>query len=250
MSNKSEIKYVDIHTHAYPEKIAAKAVAFVGTHYEFGEIPNGGTMDALEANARAGGHAHVVVFGTATRPDQVYNVNTWMGGAVADKRCFTGFGTIHRDYDKFEEEIDRIISLGLKGIKLHADFQGFNIDDPKMYPIYEAIGERLPVMMHVGDEKLDYAHPRRVANVIRDFPKMTVIAAHMGGYSRWKEANEYLVGKNVFFDTSSTLFKMDFDEAADMMRRHGIEKIMFGTDYPIITQKEELEKIMSSRRKD
>lgn len=63
-----------------------------------------------------------------------------------------------------------------------------------MYPIYESLEPDFPVLMHLGDEKLDYSSPRRMAKILDLFPNMTVIGAHLGGYGRWDEARRYLVG--------------------------------------------------------
>ena len=78
-------------------------------------------------------------------------------------------------------EIDRIEKLSLKGIKLHPNTQRFPIDDIRMDPVYDALQGRLPVLIHCGDPRYDYSHPRRLRRVLERFPKLTVIAAHLGG---------------------------------------------------------------------
>ncbi len=140
-----------------------------------------------------------------------------------------------------EDEIERIIALGLKGIKLHPDFQGFNADDPKMDKIYSLIENRLPVLIHCGDAILDNSSPRRIANVLDRFPRLTIIAAHLGGHSKWQESMECLVGRNLYMDTSSAVRFMDLDLAEKIIKEHGTKRIVFGTDYPIVYHGEELE---------
>ena len=127
-------------------------------------------------------------------------------------------------------------SLGLKGIKLHPDFQGFDIDDPKMYKIYEcASGLKVPVLFHVGDENSSASSPVRLSRVLELFPDMIVISAHMGGYSQWEAAANYLSGKNLYFDTSSTMIALPYPKVRNMIYKHGVDKVLFGSDFPLQT---------------
>ena len=60
----------------------------------------------------------------------------------------------------------RIISLGLKGIKLHPDFQHFQIDSETMDPIYEVLSSlNMPILVHAGDVRYDFSGPKRISNV-------------------------------------------------------------------------------------
>ena len=134
--------------------------------------------------------------------------------------------------------------LGLHGIKLHPDFQGFEIDCDKMQRIYEAIGNSFPVLMHVGDVHTDMSSPKRLSKMVDKFPEVTFIAAHFGGYSNWDEAYEYLCGRNVYFDTSSSLDKLSDADAMKIIKKHGVDKMLYASDYPIVTHKECLERFM------
>ena len=74
----------------------------------------------------------------ATRADQVSGINCFIASVCkADPEHFVGYGTLHPALEKPDEAICQIEALGLKGVKLHPDFQEFKIDDPVMYPIYE-----------------------------------------------------------------------------------------------------------------
>ena len=178
------------------EPIARKAVEHIGTHYGI-KMAGNGLLSDLKASVERSGVDYVVFHSTATKPTQVSSVNDWIiknsGGMMI------GFGTIHPDFEDPEGEIDRLIRAGLKGIKLHPDFQGFDADSPRMDRIYRCIGSRVPVLMHAGDEKLDHASPERIANVIERFPELRLIAAHQG-HQKWKEAGEFLIGKNLWLD--------------------------------------------------
>ena len=91
-----------------------------------------------------------------------------------------------RDYPEPEKEIERAIGLGLKGMKLHPDTQHVNMDDPRLMNVYEMIEGRLPIVIHTGDYRYDYSHPRRLMNVLKTFPDLVVDAAHFGCWSRYE----------------------------------------------------------------
>jgi predicted TIM-barrel fold metal-dependent hydrolase len=236
-------KIIDIHAHIFPEKIAEKAVKAIGDYYGikmFGE----GTCDALVESGKKINVYKYIVHSTATKVEQVKSINDFIADSAARYDSFIGFGTLHPGLENVDEEVDRIISLGLKGIKLHPEFQRFNIDDQDMLPIYKAAQGKLPILIHTGDENQQSSCPKKLAKIMDMFPDVVFIAAHFGGYSAWDESEKYLLGKNVYFDTSSSLFKLDAKRATEMIRRHGVEKMLFGTDYPMWDHKEELERFL------
>jgi len=159
---------------------------------------------------------------------------------------FVGLGAWHRDIEDVEKELDEIQALGLHGIKLHSDFQGFAIDDEKMLPVYKACMARdLPILFHMGDARSELSAPKKLANVLEKLPELKCIAAHLGGYQRWDEAKACLKGANVWVDTSSSLFVLNPDEARRSIEHFGIDKVMFGTDFPMWTHEKELERFFA-----
>lgn len=237
-------KIIDMHAHIFPEKIAEKAVASIGKFYGL-EMSEDGSPESLIKNGSKIGVTKYLVFSTATTPSQVEAINSYIADEVNKHPEFVGFGTIHRDVENPEQVIESIISLGLKGIKLHPDFQHFNIDDEKMYRIYEIIAGRLPVYFHTSDSRYPYSEPERLARVAKDFPKMRVIGAHFGGYSLWDRIGCYDGLGNVYFDTSSSLFTLDKSTVIGFINRFGREKFFFGTDYPMWDHVEELNRFLS-----
>jgi predicted TIM-barrel fold metal-dependent hydrolase len=99
-------------------------------------------------------------------------------------------------------------------------------------------------MYHTGDKYRTYSSPEKLGRVLDLFPRLTVIAAHLGGYRIWEQSMEYLVGRDVYFDTSSSLFMLDKKEAVRIIRKHGIHKVLFGSDYPMWHPDEELKRFM------
>lgn len=234
-------KIIDFHTHIFPDKIAEAATENICKFYGLErKIAEAGTLDDLKENAKKAGVGYLVVNSTATKTEQVEAINNWIASVTTDK--IFGLGSLHPDYADIEEEIERIISLGLKGIKLHPDFQTFNIDDPKLDRIYDAAQGVLPILIHAGDHRYGYSSPFRIANVLKKFPHLDMVAAHLGGWSEWDEAKEHLWGKRLWFDTSSSLWFIPPEKALEIIRGHGADKIFFGTDYPITSQQAELER--------
>lgn len=238
-------KYVDMHAHIFPEKIAYKAVEAIAGFYNI-QMRCDGTIDDLLVKEDMAGIEKILVHSTATKPEQVRDINNYIIKSVSNCDRFIGFGTMHPDFDDIDSEIQRIIDGGLKGIKLHPDFQMFNIDDPKVFGIYETCEGRLPILFHTGDDRYDFSRPKRLADVLEKFPDLVVIAAHFGGYSRWEEALEYLAGrKNVYMDTSSSLGMIDDELARKIIEKHGADNMLFGSDYPMWEPKDEIDKLIN-----
>ena len=103
------------------------------------------------------------------------------------------------------------------------------------------------MLIHCGDSRFEYSAPKKIVNIHRDFPNQKIIAAHLGGYERWDEALEYLVGldENVKFDTSSSLPFMSKERARKLIDSYGVENCFYGTDFPMWNQAEELERFIS-----
>lgn len=233
---------IDAHAHIYPDKIAEKAIAGIGGFYGM-KVDYDGTLGALLREGEAAGVDKFIVQSVATVPEQVLAINNFISGCVEkypDK--LIGFGAMHPDYAGIAEETERIISLGLKGIKLHSDFQGFDIDAEKAFPIYEAAEGRLPVLFHVGDSRYDRSSPERLMNVVKKFPKLTVIGAHLAGWSMWDRGAELFANSGIYADCSSSLYAMPPEHAAELIRKIGADRVMWGTDYPMWSAKDELER--------
>ena len=230
---------VDFHAHAFHDKIAEKAAKNLEEYYDI-PLAGNGRFHVVTDSMKENGIDRLVVHATATKKEQVEVINDYVASLLAEH--IVGFGTLHQDYENYEAELLRIKSLGLLGIKFHPIFQGFCIDDPKMMPVYRAIArEKLPVLMHMGDKNLDGATPKRLAKVLDEIPDLIVVAAHLGGVFEWEDAKRYLYGRdNVYLDTSSAMRFLDPAVATEMIRSHGTNRVLFGTDYPLSLHKAEL----------
>lgn len=235
---------IDFHAHIYPQKIAEKAVQAIGKFYSI-DMNGRGTAGGLVENGDKIGVVKYIVHSTATKPAQVEAINNFIISEISAEKKFVGFGTLHQDFTKTEAEVLRIKEAGLKGIKLHPDFQAFMADDPKMDPVYDIVAHyRMPVLFHAGDIRYDYSGPKRIAHVLEKHPDLMIIAAHFGGYTQWDEAYEFLAGKDLWFDTSSTLWKLPIPDALRMIEKHGYERFLFGSDFPMWDHEKELQRVL------
>lgn len=239
------MKIADAHTHIFPDKIAAKASDAIGRFYDI-PMYQPAQADLLLAAEAEIGAGRCLVCSSATVPEQVESINTFIAEACRRHPEFVGFAAMHPDYADPGGELDRAMELGLRGVKFHPDFQKFNIDDPRALPMYRAIAERgLPVLFHTGDDRYDYSSPLRVDALLRQVPELCVIGAHFGGYRRWEDVEALPKRDNVYFDTSSSLMFIDRDRARRLIDRFGADHFMFGTDFPMWRPKEELERFLS-----
>ena len=172
-------------------KVAQKAIESVDHFYGgLPGCPHDGTAETLLACGKAEGISHFIVHSVATRPEQVLSINRFISESVERaKGAFTGLGAIHPDADCLREDFEQLTALGLKGVKIHPDFQRFEADSPKAFRIYELCVEYdLPVLVHTGDYRFDYSNPERVVNVLKAFPELKFVGAHLGGWSVWDRA--------------------------------------------------------------
>ena len=238
-------RIIDSHCHIYPDRIAEKASASTGEFYHMPSRLDGKLSTLLLRGGRAG-IGHFVVQSVATSPHQVAGINRFIAGAVAENpEKLTGLGTLHPDSDSMEGDVEELLRLGLKGVKLHPDIQGVAIDDPRMERIYALCEGRLPILMHTGDSRFDYSNPNRMKPILEKYRDLTVIGAHFGGWSVWEEAAAMLCGYEQFYvDCSSSLYAMPPEKARELIDVYGVDRVLFGTDYPMWEPEAEIDLFM------
>lgn len=235
---------IDFHNHIYPEKIAMKATKSIGEFYNVG-MCKVGTTDTLVETGEKAGIGKYLVQSVATTAAQVHSINDFISSQCRQEERFVGFGTLHPDVEDIPAEVDRMISLGLRGVKLHPDFQKFNIDDKCALPIYEACEGRMPILFHTGDFRYTYSHPERVLNILKQFPDLTVIAAHFGGWGIWDEAVPYMMRCSCYMDTSSTFGFIGADRMKRLILKYGPDRLVFGTDFPMWSSVDEVNNLQT-----
>lgn len=238
-------KIIDAHAHIFPEKIAQKAVKSIGNFYGL-DMDGNGTSEMLLESGSAINVERYLVCSTATRAEQVLPINDFIyDECEKHKDKFVGFATLHPNMENIEAEVERILMRGFKGVKLHPDFQEFNIDDEKALEIYRLCEGKLFILFHTGDARYEFSRPKRLANVCHKFPDLKCIAAHFGGYQSWDEAYEVYDSKNIYMDTSSSLFELDKERALQFVDKFGVSQFFFGTDFPMWSHKDELDRLLN-----
>lgn len=230
------MRIIDIHTHAWPDAVAPAAIASLerlGTLTAYYD----GTIDGLLGAMETSGVSLSVVQPVATKPAQVHGINAWvaaLAGSYAGR--IMPFGAMHPDVENPAEEIARMAKLGLRGLKLHPEHQNFAPDEPRLAGIYEAaIAHDMTVFFHAGADELHdtvRGTPASFVTVLKAFPEMRVVLAHLGGFRVWNEVAEQLVGSDVYLDTAYTLGHLPDADFCEIVRAHGPERILFGSDGP------------------
>ena len=230
---------IDFHTHAFNEKIAAKAIGRLAEVSGMTPLTDG-SLGGLVKRLDEYGIDRALVLSIATKPSQEDAINSWViekSAEYADRLSFVG--SVHPDSENPEKQLVALKNAGIRGIKLHPDYQGFMIDDKKMFRIYELCQKlELFIVFHAGFDPLspDKFHcvPRASARVAEYFPYLTMVLAHLGGMRCWDDVERYITGKypRVYLDTAIISTEIDPMQYYRIIRKHGADKILLGSDMP------------------
>ncbi len=254
---------VDVHVHAFPDKVAAKAIESLESVYGVRAFSDG-TVAGLLSNMAASSVDLSVILAVSTAPRQVASINTWISSLSGISEALIGFGTIHPEFEGYRDEIQRMKELGIKGVKFQPTFQEFYPDDERMFPVYqELIRAGLIILFHAGDEikpaDIIYSTPQRLARVLDAIQSeidshnyrvqiqgnspgpVKFIAAHLGGYRMWDQVEEHLLGRDIYFDASYVLGHLDSTRAVQIIQSHGADRILFGSDFPFAQQRQNMQ---------
>ena len=233
---------IDFHTHTFPDKIAEKSISFLERKGGIKAVCSA-TRDTLVQVMNSGGADVSVVLPVATSPKQERTINS-LSAEINGKDNVFYFGAIHPDCENVEDTLDFIKASGLRGIKLHPDYQGVYFDDARYVKIMaEAAKRGLYIVTHSG---VDIAYPddihctpEMVLNVLERLDGIIngkLILAHMGSYGAPEEVLLKLCGRDVFMDTAAVL-DLYPEKCAGIIKKHGADRILFATDSPWKSQK-------------
>jgi predicted TIM-barrel fold metal-dependent hydrolase len=226
---------IDFHMHAFPDQLAERAIGILSKNSGGIEPVFDGTISGLKSMMKADGVDYGVVLMIATKPSQEASVNRFAIENNKDNLVF--FGSIHPKSKHVRDHLKQLKEAGIHGIKLHPEYQGFSIDDPDLLPIYAMIAEMgLITVFHTGiDIGFDYpghSRPHALARVLPAFQGAPVVAAHFGGYMLWDEVTRELIGQPIYLDTSYCHSRIPLPVAKRLIRDHGADRILFGSDAP------------------
>jgi predicted TIM-barrel fold metal-dependent hydrolase len=230
---------IDSHTHIYPDKIAAKVAATVKDVFP---LAGDFTLKDLKAYMKRCEIEAVVTFCVAERPEVVVAANNFLIEINDDQTIFS-LGTILPNMKDPVGEVKRIKEKGIKGIKFHSVFQPIRGGDENLFPIYDAMAKAgMIAYFHVGKDPIHPSHspgtgPEDVAHLKERFPTLKIVAAHFGGLFMLDEARKWIIGKDIYIDTcwGPNIQSLKPDLVIDLIRQHGVEKVLFATDYPSTT---------------
>ena len=238
---------IDIHTHCFPDDLAVRTIPYLAQKANIPAFLNGTVKELKKSMSKAGIDISVLQ-PIATKPLQTIGVNRWAIN-TQDVNIIT-FGTIHPEFHDWRNEIKVLKEAGVKGVKFHPEYQNFFVDDESLFSLYEALfNENFIIIFHagvdLGFQEPYHCTPVRLRKVLDAFSGGTFIAAHMGGYRYWNDVEKYLVGRDIFFDTSFSSNDLGTAGMENLIKAHGYNKILFGTDSPWTDQSKEVSRIKS-----
>ena len=229
------ILVIDFHTHCFPERIAKNTIEKL-SFVSGGLIPQtDGTKDSLLYLMCKDNIDKSVVLSIATNANQQTKVNDF-AMSLNNERLIP-FGSVFPFSEDWEAELERLKENGIKGIKLHPDYQQFFVDDERLFPIYKKIEELgFILIFHAGEDfgfpAPYHATPERLRKVALSI-ETPVVCAHWGSLSMGEDVLKYLCDiDNCYFDTAFGYGTMPKDRALRILDKKGVDKIIFGSDSP------------------
>lgn len=236
---------IDSHVHCFADRIAPKAIGVLEEKSGLKMIHDG-TIGGLKSYMRGRGVDKSVILPVATNPSQVPVINEWAKENADDELVF--LGAVHPGDADFFGTVFKLKANGFKGVKMHPDYQLFYADERRMMPLYEALRDAgLILVLHCGLDNVYpipiHCTPLMVRNIIDNIPGITLVATHMGAHAMWRDAEELLAGREIYMDTCYSQYALGKQGMERMIKKHGAEKILFGTDSPWKPADDEIRRI-------
>jgi uncharacterized protein len=225
---------IDFHTHYYPETLAERALEEFHSVGKFKACTDG-TRSGLETSMQQAGIDISLALPLAWKAENVDGINRW--AALHNRHPVYLLGTIHPDVTEPEKVIRTVAEYGLKGIKLHPEFQDFKFDELRVEKIVRAcIKYDIFILTHAGCDiqfpPPPNSDPKSLAELHRKFPELKLVIAHFGSWGLWEEVEKYLIGLPVYLDLAFIAGYIQESKLVDMIQRHGSKRILFGSDSP------------------
>ncbi|MBI2908513.1 MAG: amidohydrolase [Chloroflexi bacterium] len=258
---------IDFHTHVFSPRIAARREAYLRRDPGFAELYSdpeariATAEDLIVSMDEAGVDASVILnFGWSSQ-QLCRETNDYIIDCVQRyPGRFIGFFAVQpRTGNEAIAEIERCAAAGLRGIgELRPDSQGFDLgDEATMGPIVEPAKRHELVLLTHASEPVGHGYPGKGEVTVRSlyrfataFPEARLVCAHWGGglpfYALMPEVAAAL--RNTWFDTAASLFLYKDDIFRHVSGILGPDKILLGTDYPLIDQERFLRRIRALGR--
>lgn len=238
---------IDFHTHAFPDKIAGRAISELQKEGTFTAVLDGTLAGLIESMDNAGISASVIAM-IATKPDQFGSILKWSKEILSDR--IIPFPSIHPDDPQAVGHIRQIAEEGFKGVKLHPYYQDFIINEDKMLPIYDAIANNnLILLAHTGFDcafpRIRVCDPVKIIDIVNKFPALKLVCSHLGAWEDWNEVQKFMLGKPIYMEVSFAQGYLEPEIIKKYLLNHPKEYLLFGTDSPWASQTEAVEFIRS-----
>ncbi len=232
---------IDFHTHIFPDAIAGKTIPFLEKMGGVKSVSDGtkdGLLKCLEGEITVD---KAIALPVVTAPKQFDSIMKFAYEVNQQESKIQSFGGIHPDSPHYIDDLKLIQSYGMKGIKLHPDYQGVYFNDIRYKRIVSKAAELgLTVVVHAGVD-IGYpddvhATPKMCLEVLKETECDKMVLAHLGGYALWDEVEEMLVGQQVYLDTAFIDHLISPEQFKRIVKNHGADKILFATDNPWATE--------------
>lgn len=243
---------IDFHTHCFPDTLAPRAIESLKNHVLRPDLfpTTDGTRAGTERLLAAKGVNRGVVCNIATNPRQQQNVNSFAisltqaegslypPGSPISPVSLIPLGSLHPLGEKKHAELERLAAAGIRGIKIHPDYIGTDIDSPEYDEIFSLCSELdMFVLTHAGFDPYSPGHmhapPKKILRVHRRYPRLRLIAAHMGGFACGEGSVRCLLGEDIWLDTSmSSQRPREREILFRILREHPADRLLFGSDTP------------------
>ena len=236
---------VDFHAHAFPDKLAERAVPRLEAEGNISASLDG-KIDSLISSMDLAGIDTSVVPSIATKPGQFESILKW-NLAIYSERVVP-FPSVHPEDSHLFDQIHKIKNAGFAGVKLHPYYQNFSLDEPRIVSLFERIsGEGLILLLHTGFdlafERFKICTPKMISQIAEILPGLKLVTTHFGAWQDWDEVEEFILGREIYLDTSYSIPFLGIERARKFLMRHPMDYILFGTDSPWADQKNELQYI-------
>lgn len=265
---KPPVRPVDSHVHLFPPEFVASRDDLIARDPWFGEAfasPRAkmiGEEDLLASMQRAGFALSIAVGWPWQDQGLCREHNAYLadvGRRFPDRIAWLGI--VNPALTDGSGEIEACIEAGAVGIgEVNADAQNFDWAEPTnlAYALQAVQSFEVPIMIHTS-EPVGHSYPgkgtatpERLVKTLEAFPDVRFVMAHWGGGLPFYELMPEIRGltRNVVYDTAASTYLYDFSVFPLMERLVGVDRILFGSDYPVLAQKRFLTRVLDAGLSD
>ena len=219
-------------------------------HWARFNIPANNAAGMVARMDRLGIRACIVAHHTAIGPDFRYGNDEVLKAMTDFPGRIHGYATVNPNYqDEVVPELDRCISAGMIGIKIHPDAHGCPVDSPKYTPVWEYANEhKLPLLSHTWTSGNNAV--KTLEKLAEKYPNVSILLAHSGFGSEGADQSIEAAVKypNIYPELAGSV--IIYGTLERMVRRIGADRIIFGTDMPFLDPRSQLGRVAFAKISD